>query len=444
MADETAIRERILQLVCDLWEARAATTGFTPGETPIPYAARVYDAEEMTCLVSSALDCWLTAGPYAAQFEREFCELLGTRYAHLVNSGSSANLLCLAALTAPELGDRCLRPGDEVITVAAGFPTTVSSIVQHGLVPVFVDVELGTYNAIPEQVAAAVGPRTRAVFLAHTLGNPFDLATIGQVALDNDLWLIEDNCDSLGSRYDGRWTGTFGHLASYSFFPAHHITMGEGGAVTTNDELLARLVCSFRDWGRDCYCEPGRSNSCARRFTQQFGDLPHGYDHKYVYSHLGYNLKLTDLQAAFGVAQLKKLPGFIEARKRNFDELRRRLEPHEDALMLPRATPNSDPAWFAFPITVRAEAGFTRADLVEHLEARKVATRFLFGGNLVRQPAFADVPRRIVGSLENSDVVMARTFFVGVYPGIDEARLAYVGDVFEEFLRGQQATTGAE
>ena len=436
MAQDRELRQQIEGLVRQVWEQRVAGEAFTPGTSRVQYAGRVYDDDEMVTLVNAALDCWLTAGPYAQQAERGLGEFLGGRYVHLVNSGSSANLLCIAALTAEELGERRLEPGDEVITVAAGFPTTVSCILQHGLVPVFVDVELGTYNATAEAVAEAVSPRTRAIFLPHTLGNPFDLGGIGKIAADNDLWLIEDNCDSLGSRYQGKYTGTFGQLGSLSFFPAHHMTMGEGGAVVTDDPLLSRLVCSFRDWGRDCYCDPGHCDTCGCRFTQEFGDLPYGYDHKYVYSHVGYNLKLTDLQAAFGVAQLRKLPGFIEARKRNFARFAAHLSQYGDALILPQATPNSDPAWFAFPITVRKEAGFERAALVDHLERNKVETRFLFGGNLMRQPAFAGAQCRAVGDLVNSDTVMTHTLFIGVYPGIDEARAGYMLDVLDAFFRG--------
>jgi CDP-4-dehydro-6-deoxyglucose reductase, E1 len=435
---QAELKAQILALVEAFWEEGQKEKAFVPGKTEVIYAGRVFDQEEMTLLVSAALDCWLTSGPYAEQFERGMREFLGVQHAHLVNSGSSANLLCIAALTAAELGERRLQPGDEVITVAAGFPTTVAPIVQHNLVPVFVDVELGTYNALPERVAEAVGPRTRAIFMAHTLGNPFDLAAISQIAQDHDLWLIEDNCDALGSRYDGRLTGTFGDLASLSFFPAHHITMGEGGSVVVNDTLLSRLVVSFRDWGRDCHCDPGVSDTCGHRFTQKFGDLPYGYDHKYVYSHLGYNLKVTDLQAAFGVAQIRKLPSFIEARKRNFVRLYEHLKQYEDVFILPRATANSDPAWFAFPLTVRPEAPFSRAELIDHLETNKVATRFLFGGNLALQPAFANVAHRVVNSLANSDLVMTNTFFVGVYPGMDEPRLAYMLDVFDRFLQARR------
>jgi CDP-6-deoxy-D-xylo-4-hexulose-3-dehydrase len=433
--NETEIRNQIAGLVCQLAAGRQAELAFVPGRTRVHYAGRVYDEEEMLALVSSALDGWLTAGPYAQEFERRFSDYLGVAHTALVNSGSSANLLCVAALTSAKLGERRLRPGDEVVTVAAGFPTTLAPLVQYQLTPVLVDVELGTYNADPAALREAVSPRTRAIFLPHTLGNPFDLETAQQLAQEHDLYLIEDNCDSLGSRYGDRLTGSFGNLASHSFFPAHHITMGEGGAVVTPDRELVRIVASLRDWGRDCWCEPGKSDTCGRRFTQQHGDLPLGYDHKYVYSHVGYNLKLTDLQAAWGGAQLRKLPGFVEARKRNFRRFHEHLRQYEDRLILPRATPGSDPAWFAFPITVRPEAGFSRGELAGFLEENLVETRTLFGGNLLRQPAFREIPRRVVGELTNSDVVMNNTFFIGVYPGIDEPRAAYVLEVFDRFFQ---------
>jgi CDP-6-deoxy-D-xylo-4-hexulose-3-dehydrase len=433
--NETEIRNQIAGLVRQLAAGRQAEQAFVPGRTRVHYAGRVYDEEEMLALVSSALDGWLTAGPYAQEFERRFSDYLGVAHTALVNSGSSANLLCVAALTSAKLGERRLRPGDEVVTVAAGFPTTLAPLVQYQLTPVLVDVELGTYNADPAALREAVSPRTRAIFLPHTLGNPFDLETAQQLAQEHDLYLIEDNCDSLGSRYGDRLTGSFGNLASHSFFPAHHITMGEGGAVVTPDRELVRIVASLRDWGRDCWCEPGKSDTCGRRFTQQHGDLPLGYDHKYVYSHVGYNLKLTDLQAAWGGAQLRKLPGFVEARKRNFRRFHEHLRQYEDRLILPRATPGSDPAWFAFPITVRPEAGFSRGELAGFLEENLVETRTLFGGNLLRQPAFREIPRRVVGELTNSDVVMNNTFFIGVYPGIDEPRAAYVLEVFDRFFQ---------
>ncbi len=435
--EEAQIREKILALTRELARGRLADRAFVPGETKVSYAGRVYDEEEMALLVDCALDAWLTAGPYAERFEQAFSDYLGVKHTLLVNSGSSANLLCVAALTSPKL-DEPLRPGDEVITVAAGFPTTLAPLVQYQLVPVFVDVDLGTYNALPDLVSEAVSPKTRAIFLAHTLGNPFDLARLGEIAEEHGLFLVEDNCDSLGSLYDGRLTGSFGHLASHSFFPAHHITMGEGGAVVTKDPALARIVASLRDWGRDCWCEPGRSNSCGRRFTQQHGKLPVGYDHKYVYSHAGYNLKLTDLQAAFGLAQLEKLPAFVKARRRNYEFFARHLQRYQEWLILPTATPGSVPAWFAFPITVRPESEFSRGDLVGFLEENLVETRTLFGGNLLRQPAFLDIPHRVVGGLDNTDLIMANTFFIGVYPGIDEARAAYVTEVFDRFFQGRK------
>jgi CDP-4-dehydro-6-deoxyglucose reductase, E1 len=355
----------------------------------------------------------------------------------LCNSGSSANLLAISALTSKKLGERRLRPGDEVITVAAGFPTTVNPLVLNRLVPVFVDVELGTYNLDVSQLEAALGPRTRAIMAAHTLGNPFDLAAVTAFAEEHGLWLIEDNCDALGSTYDGRLTGSFGDFGTLSFYPAHHITMGEGGAVLTNRPQLKLLLESFRDWGRDCWCEPGEDDTCGLRFAQQLGGLPHGYDHKYIYTHVGYNLKVTDMQAAVGVAQLRKLPQFVEARRRNWQLLYEGLAPFEDVLLLPRATERSEPSWFGFPLTVREEAPFDRNALVRHLEEHKIATRLLFGGNLTRQPAYEDVEFRRVGPLTNSDVVMNRSFWIGVYPGLTEEMIAYVVSEFERFLAGR-------
>jgi CDP-6-deoxy-D-xylo-4-hexulose-3-dehydrase len=403
----------------------------------VHYAGRVYDAAELTAVVDAGLDAWLTAGPHAAQFERRFAAFLGVPHALLVNSGSSANLLCTAALTSPLLGDRRLRPGDEVLTVAAGFPTTLAPLIQYQLLPVLVDVDLGTYNANVEALRAAVSPRTRAIILAHTLGNPFDLDAVQALAREHDLFLIEDNCDSLGSLWRGQRTGSFGHLASHSFFPAHHLTLGEGGAVATRDPLLARIVASLRDWGRDCWCEPGHSDTCGQRFTQQHGELPLGYDHKYVYSHVGYNLRVTDLQAAWGLAQLDKLDNFITARKGNFARLRAHLARYEEWLILPEALPDADPAWFALPLTVRPEAGFSRADLTGFLEGRRIETRTLFGGNLLRQPAFLDIPHRVIGELRHTDLIMTNTFFLGVYPGLDEARVAWVLEAFDDFFQGR-------
>lgn len=408
---------------------------FVPGKTIIPFAGRVFDDSEIVNLVDAALDTWLTTGRYAEEFEYQFAEFFGLSSCSLVNSGSSANLIALTSLTSPKLGERRLNPGDEVITVAAGFPTTVNPIVQNNLIPVFVDVQLGTYNISTKNLEEAITERSKAIMLAHTLGNPFDLGKIMQLVKKYDLFLIEDCCDALGSTYDGKMVGTFGDFATSSFYPAHHITMGEGGAVLTNSTEYERLVRSFRDWGRDCYCDPGASNTCGRRFEQQHGDLPYGYDHKYVYSHIGYNLKLTDLQAAVGVAQLKKLPMFIEKRKHNFQRLKEGLKKYSELLILPEATPSSDPSWFAFPITVKEEAPFTRNDIVGYLESNKIMTRMLFGGNLTRQPAYKDVKYRIFGELTNTDIVLNRNFFIGVYPGITDEMIDYILDVFDNFIR---------
>ncbi len=433
------LRAQILDLVREYHATKFTDQTFEPGRDLVHYAGRVFDAEELVNLVDASLDFYLTANRYADQFEADFAEYLGLANALLVNSGSSANLVAVTALTSPKLGDRQLRPGDEVITVAAGFPTTVAPLLQNQLVPVFVDVNLGDYTAIPARLAEAVGPKTRAIMMAHTLGVPFDLDVATQLARDHDLWLVEDNCDALGSRWRGQLTGTFGHLATVSFYPAHHITMGEGGCVVTDDELLARIGRSVRDWGRDCYCAGGENNTCGKRFGQQFGSLPAGYDHKYVYSHIGYNLKVTDMQAAIGCAQLAKLETFIRRRKANFDRLMALLRPYEDRLHLPRATEHADPSWFGFVITVRQGAGFTRNELTRFLEANRVETRNLFSGNLLRHPAFQEIPCRIVGDLTNTDIVMNDTFFIGVYPGLDDAQLDYVADVFSRFMKGERA-----
>ena len=408
---------------------------FTPGASSVPCAGRVFDAEELVLLVDSALDFWLTAGRFAERFEREFAARFGVRFALLVNSGSSANLVALTCLTSPKLGPRRLRPGDEVITVAAGFPTTVNPILQNHLVPVFVDVHLPTYNIDVTALEAARSEKTRAIMVAHTLGNPFDLAAVVDFARRHDLWLVEDCCDAVGSTYGGQPVGTFGDLATTSFYPAHHLTMGEGGAVLTDRPLLKKLAESFRDWGRDCWCAPGADNTCGKRFDWSLGDLPHGYDHKYIYSHIGYNLKVTDMQAAVGVAQLGKLDGFIAARRRNFDRLRAALEDVQEYFLLPEATANSEPSWFGFPISVRPEAPFSRRDVVRFLDGRKVATRQIFAGNLLRQPAYRDIPRRVVGDLANSDFVMNQSFWVGVYPGLDDAMIDSVAEAFHDAAR---------
>jgi len=420
------LRGQILDLVSEYHESEFASRPFVPGETAIPVSGRVFDADELRSLVDASLDFWLTTGRFAAQFERDFARYLGVRNAVLVNSGSSANLLALSALTSPRLGDRQLKPGDEVITVAAGFPTTVNPIIQAGLVPVFVDIHVPTYNVDVNHLEAALSSKTRAVMIAHTLGNPFNLAAVTSFVKEHDLWLIEDCCDALGSTYDGRKVGTFGDLASVSFYPAHHITMGEGGCVFTETPLLRTLVESFRDWGRDCWCDPGKENTCGKRFDWQLGELPCGYDHKYTYSHIGYNLKMTDMQAAVGVAQLQKLPRFIEQRRQNFRLLHEGLRDLEEFFLLPCPTPRSEPSWFGFPIAVKSGAPFSRNQVVRYLEDRKIATRLLFGGNLVRQPAYRDVAHRVVGDLHNSDFVMNQLFWIGVFPGITAEMMEYL------------------
>jgi CDP-6-deoxy-D-xylo-4-hexulose-3-dehydrase len=427
------LREKIRGLVAEYHAVAFAPQEFQGGVTAVPVSGKVFDASEIQHLVDSSLDFWLTTGRFAARFEREFARFCGVRHALLVNSGSSADLLALTALTSPILEDRRLVPGDEVITVAAGFPTTVNPIVQNGLVPVFVDVTIPTYDIDVTQLEAARSDRTRAVMLAHTLGNPFDLGAVSEFCKKHDLYLVEDCCDAIGATYDGKPVGTFGDLATVSFYPAHHITMGEGGAVLTKLPLLKRIVESFRDWGRDCWCEPGKDNTCGKRFDWQLGDLPCGYDHKYTYSHVGYNLKATDMQAAVGVAQLPKLPGFIEARRRNFTMLKEGMRDLEEFFILPEATPNSEPSWFGFPMAVRPEAPFTRDEVVKHLESHKIGTRLLFAGNLLRQPAYANVKHRVVGELTNSDFVMNQVFWIGVYPGLNTPELAYVLDTLHRF-----------
>ncbi len=412
---------------------------FIPGRTTIPFGARVYDEKELVALVDSALEFWLTAGRYAEAFEERMAEYLGVRHCILTNSGSSANLLAVFSLTSPKLGAERLRPGDEVITVAAGFPTTVAPILQAGLVPVFVDVTLPTCNADTALLEEARSRRTRAVMLAHTLGNPFDVGAVRKFCERHGLWLIEDNCDALGSRYEGRFTGTFGHIATQSFYPPHHLTMGEGGALFTDDLRLKRIIASFRDWGRDCWCPPGRDNTCGRRHGQKFGALPFGYDHKYVYSHIGFNLRLTDLQAAIGCAQLAKLPRFTRARQRNHAFLRESLGRWGDRFILPEATPGSAPSWFGFLLTVRGDAGFSRNEIVRFLEDRRIQTRPLFAGNVLRHPCFDELRKsrrgyRVAGSLANTDLVMERSFWVGVYPGITGRMRTYMAESVGDFI----------
>ncbi len=415
---------------------------FAPGDR-VNYGGRVYDEREVCNLVESALDFWLTAGHYTTKFEEAFAEFLGVKYCSLVNSGSSANLLAFMALTSPKLGERRIRRGDEVITVAAGFPTTVAPIVQYGAVPVFLDVELPSYEIDVSMLEKALSERTKAVMIAHTLGNAFDVRAVKEFCDKHDLWLVEDNCDALGTKYfyqgEWRYTGTMGDLGTSSFYPPHHMTMGEGGAVYTNNLQLKRIVESFRDWGRDCWCASGRDNTCGHRFTQQFGELPKGYDHKYVYAHLGYNLKATDMQAAIGCAQLEKLPGFIEARRKNWKFLRDALDDLSDVFLLPEAMENSEPSWFGFLLTVREGAGFRRDDIVAHLEEKNIQTRMLFAGNLVRHPCFDEMRAegrgyRVVGTLENTDRIMRDSFWIGVYPGMTEEKLRYMSEQLHAFV----------
>ena len=408
---------------------------FCAGKSRVQYAGRVFDERELTNLVDASLDFWLTAGRFAETFSGQLEDYYDVSDVILVNSGSSANLLAVTALTDAALDERRIKPGDEVITVAAGFPSTVAPILQNQLVPVFLDVELGTYNIDTSRLEEALSSKTKAVFLAHTLGNPFNLDSVADFAKRHGLWLIEDNCDALGSRYRGKLTGTFGHIATGSFYPAHHITTGEGGCVITDDPALARIIRSFRDWGRDCYCEGGENNTCGCRFTKQFGTLPKGYDHKYVYSRIGYNLKMTDMQAAIGVAQMDKLESFIARRKRHFQMLCEGLKDLEEFFILPRATEHADPSWFAFILTVREGVPFTRVELARHLDAALVETRGLFAGNLLRQPGYMSIPHRIAGGLDNTDFIMNNTLFLGVYPGLTPAKIDYVTDTIREFAR---------
>jgi CDP-4-dehydro-6-deoxyglucose reductase, E1 len=434
MTSEKELRTEILDLVKKFYEQKP-NNQFTPKKSNVPYAGRVYDEKELVSLVDASLDFWLTTGRYAEQFEKDLAEFLGIKYCLLTNSGSSANLLAVSALTSPKLGEKRLKQGDEVITTACGFPTTLNPILQNNLIPVFIDVEIGTYNIQAEQIEAAISDKTKAIIVPHTLGNPVNLEIILNLVKKYDLWFIEDNCDALGSKYQGKFTGTFGHISTCSFYPAHHITMGEGGAILTDDPLLKKIIASFRDWGRDCWCDPGCDNSCGKRFDWQLGGLPHGYDHKYMYSHIGYNLKVTDMQAAIGVEQLKKLPGFIEKRKENFNLLYQGLQKYENSLILPHPTLYSDPSWFGFPIIVRNNTLFNRDDLVHYLEKNKIATRMLFGGNLLKQPAYSNISYRIVGLLKNTDLIMNNLFWIGVFPGINVEKIKYIESVFHSFFK---------
>ncbi len=430
-----ANRQRILDLVEGYAELKFGQTGaFLPGQTAIPPSGKVIGGAEIVSAVDACLDGWFTTGRFNERFEHALAAILDRRHVLTTNSGSSANLVAVAALTSPKLGDRALAPGDEVITVAAGFPTTVNPLLLYGMTPVFVDIDIATFNVDPHQVESALSDKTRAIMLAHTLGNPFNLEIIRDVADRYDLWLIEDCCDALGSTFGGKQVGSFGDIGTLSFYPAHHITMGEGGAVFTGSSRLDRIMESIRDWGRDCYCEPGKDNTCQQRFDWQLGELPHGYDHKYTYSHLGYNLKITDMQAAIALAQLDRLPRFIEQRRENFSILKKGLADLEEFISLPEATPDSDPAWFGFPVCLRDNR---RAGLIRFLEARKIGTRLLFGGNLTRQPYFLNRNHRIHGELVNTDLVMENAFWVGVYPGLQPEMLDYMIESFHDFYRSQ-------
>lgn len=432
MPDE--LRKKILADVAEYHARAFAPKPFVPGESAVPVSGRTFDASDLAMLVDSSLDFWLTTGRFNAAFERELAAWIGVKRLLTVNSGSSANLLAFAALTSHLLKDRALQPGDEVISVAAGFPTTVNPVLQLGCVPVFVDVEIPTYNTTVERIREAIGPKTRAIFLAHTLGNPYDAEAIAALAKEKGLWLIEDCCDALGSTLRGRKVGRFGHLGTLSFYPAHHITMGEGGAVFTDDPLLAKAVESLRDWGRDCWCAPGKDDTCGKRFGWTLGDLPAGYDHKYIYSHLGYNLKITDMQAAVGLAQLKHLEDFSAKRRANFATFKGMLKGLEDRLILPEASEGSDPSWFGFPMTLREDAPIGREDLVVKLNQAKIGTRLLFAGNLVRQPYMKGRDFRVHAGLEQTDRIATRSFWTGVYPGLSDAMLAYSAERLKVFL----------
>ncbi|KAF0151085.1 MAG: DegT/DnrJ/EryC1/StrS aminotransferase [Ignavibacteria bacterium] len=428
------IRKKILELTREYYQAKFANQKFEPGKSRVNYAGRVFDEDELVNLVDSSLDFWLTEGRYSEEFAEKISEYLGVSNVALVNSGSSANLIAFSALTSEKLGDRRLIPGDEVISVSAGFPATVTPIIQNQCVPVFVDISIPTYNIDVEMMEKAVTKKTKCIFLAHTLGNPFNVDAVKNLATKYNLWIIEDNCDAFGSKYDGKLTGTFGHISTISFYPAHHITTGEGGAVCTNDEQLGKIIKSFRDWGRDCYCNGGENNTCGKRFTQKFGSLPYGYDHKYVYSEIGYNLKMTDMQAAIGAAQINKLPEFCEKRKTNFNELKRIFTKYDEYFILPEATENSDPAWFSFIVTVKGNAPFKRDELTKYFNDNLIETRNLFAGNMVHQPAFIGKNFRIAEHLNNSNYVMNNTFFLGTYPGNTDDKLTYIKKIVDEFL----------
>ena len=428
------LRQEISKLVEQFANIALAPKPFAPGETVIPPSGKVIGARELQLMVEASLDGWLTTGRFNAEFERKLAEFIGVKHLITVNSGSSANLVAFSTLTSPKLGERAIKKGDEVIGVAAGFPTTVNPIVQFGAIPVFVDVDMKTHNIDADLIEAAITPKTKAIMLAHTLGNPFNLAKVKALCDKHGLWLVEDCCDALGATYDGKMVGTWGDIATLSFYPAHHITMGEGGAVFTNNGQLKTIAESFRDWGRDCYCAPGCDDTCGKRFGQQFGSLPPGYDHKYVYAHLGYNLKITDMQAACGLAQLERAPDFIATRKRNFALLKERLANLSDFLEIAEATPNSDPSWFGFPVTLKESSGIKRVDLLKFLDQHKIGTRLLFAGNLTRQPYFKDIEYRVVGELTNTDRTMNQTFWLGVQPSLGREHFNFVAEKLEEFF----------
>ncbi|WP_206951407.1 lipopolysaccharide biosynthesis protein RfbH [Trinickia acidisoli] len=430
---QDALRKQIGELARQYSQEAFRRRDFEPGVTVIPPSGKVIDGAEVSLMIEAALDGWLTTGRFNEAFEAKLAAFLGVQHVLTTNSGSSANLLAFTALCSPTLGERAVRPGDEIIGVAAGFPTTVNPIIQNGAIPVFVDVHIPTYNVDPQLLEAAITPKTKAIMLAHTLGNPYNLKVVRELCDKYGLWLVEDCCDALGSRYDGKLVGSFGDIGTLSFYPAHHITMGEGGAVFTNNADLRRAVESIRDWGRDCYCQPGKDNTCGKRFCWKLGDLPYGYDHKYTYSHLGYNLKISDMQAACALAQMDKLPGFIEARKHNFDYLKSKLASCEEFFILPEATPGSEPSWFGFPVTIRESAPFNRVDLLTYLDQYKVGTRLLFAGNLTRQPYMKGLNYRVAGTLEQTDRIMNQTFWLGVFPGLTNEMLDYVVDRLETF-----------
>ncbi len=432
--DREILRKKILQLVEQYGELNIDNNPFKGGVSTVPPSGKIIGGSELRMMADAVLDGWLTTGRFNEQFEKKLSNYLGVKHAITTNSGSSANLLAFTALTSPRLGDRSIKPGDEVITVAAGFPTTVNPIIQNNCIPVFVDVDISTYNINTAQLEEAYSEKTKAVMIAHTLGNPYNLKAVKAFTEKHNLWLIEDCCDAFGSEYDGKKVGTFGDIGTLSFYPAHHITMGEGGAVFTSNDQLKKLIESFRDWGRDCYCGPGKDNTCGKRFSWKLGELPQGYDHKYTYSHLGYNLKITDMQAACGLAQLDRVDGFIQSRKDNFNYLINKLQSVTDYLILPQATENSDPSWFGFPITIKPDAGTDRTTLLKYLNQNNIGTRLLFAGNITKQPYFNDIEYRVVGELENTNIIMNNTFWIGVFPGITEEMMDFVVEKIELYF----------